>query len=196
MIMNSPSFGKKFYGRDNRDGNRNPDENRVNWHIRVPQVRVIRGEEQLGIMPTDEARRLAQDAGLDLVEIAPQARPPVCRIMDYGRFKYEEKVKKKENAKKQRESQVQLKELRLRPSIAENDTDTKINQAKKFLEEGHRVQFNLQFRGQREMAHKDQGFAVMKRVVEVLGAICIVEKPPKLEGNRIICCLAPLVTKA
>lgn len=191
--MNSPSFGKKFYGgRDNRDVNRrNDDESRINWQIRVPQVRVVKDEEQLGIMSTDAARKLAQDDGLDLVEIVPQARPPVCRIMDYGRFKYEEKIKKKESAKKQRESQVQLKELRLRPGIADHDTDTKINQAKKFLEEGHRVQFNLQFRGQREMSHKDQGFAVMKRVTESLGSICIVEKAPKLEGNRITCCLAP-----
>jgi len=188
-MMNNPNFGNKFFGRDG--GPRREDENRINFQIRVPQVRVIKDEEQLGIMPTDEARRLAQDEGLDLVEIAPQSRPPVCRIMDYGRFKYDEKVKKKESAKKQRESQVQLKELRLRPGIAENDTDTKINQAKKFLEEGHRVQFNLQFKGQREMSHKDQGFAVMKRVTEALGSDCIVEKASKLEGNRITCCLAP-----
>lgn len=186
-MMNNPNFRKKFYSRDGR----REDENRINWQIRVPQVRVVRDEEQLGIMSTDEARRIAQDAGLDLVEIAPTARPPVCRIMDYGRFKYEQKMKKKENEKKQRESQVQLKELRLRPGIAEHDTDTKINQAKKFLEEGCRVQFNLQFRGQREMSHKDQGFAVMKRVVESLGPVCVVEKAPRMEGNRIVCCLAP-----
>lgn len=190
-MMNSPNFGRKFYGGRDGGNRRNEDENRINWQIRVPQVRVVKDEEQLGIMPTDEARRLAQDEGLDLVEIAPQARPPVCRIMDYGRFKYEEKAKKKESAKKQRESQVQLKELRLRPGIAEHDTDTKINQAKKFLEEGSRVQFTLQFRGQREMSHKDQGFSVMKRVTDALEPVCIVEKAPKLEGNRIICYLAP-----
>jgi translation initiation factor IF-3 len=190
-MMNSPNFSKKFYGGRDGGNRRNEDENRINWQIRVPQVRVVRDEEQLGVMPTDEARRLAQDDGLDLVEIAPQARPPVCRIMDYGRFKYDEKVKKKESAKKQRESQVQLKELRLRPGIADHDTDTKINQAKKFLEEGSRVQFTLQFRGQREMSHKDQGFSVMKRVTDALESVCIVEKAPKLEGNRIICYLAP-----
>jgi translation initiation factor IF-3 len=190
--MNSPSLGKKFYGNNNRDEvRRNPDENRINWQIRVSQVRVVKDEKQLGIMSTDAARKIAQDEGLDLVEVAPQARPPVCRIMDYGRFKYEEKLKKKENAKKQRESQVQLKELRLRPGISEHDTDTKINQAKKFLEEGYRVQFKLQFKGQREMAHKDQGFVVMKRVIEVLDSVCVVEKSPKIEGNRITCCLAP-----
>jgi len=84
-----------------------------------------------------------------------------------------------------------LKQLRLRPGIADHDTDTKINQAKKFLEEGCRVQFNLQFKGQREMSHREQGFAVMKKVVETLASVCVVEKAPKMEGNRITCCLAP-----
>jgi translation initiation factor IF-3 len=185
-MMNNPNFNKKF------DRNvRREDENRINWQIRVPQVRVVREEEQLGVMPTDEARRIAQDEGLDLVEIAPTARPPVCRIMDYGRYKYEQQVKKKESARKQRESEIQLKQLRLRPGIADHDTDTKINQAKKFLEEGCRVQFNLQFKGQREMSHREQGFAVMKKVVETLASVCVVEKAPKMEGNRITCCLAP-----
>lgn len=187
-MMNNPNFNKKFYGDRDR---RREDENRINWQIRVPQVRVVQDEKQLGIMPTDEARRLAQDEGLDLVEIAPTARPPVCRIMDYGRYKYEQQVKKKESAKKQRESEIQLKQLRLRPGIADHDTETKINQARKFLDEGCRVQFNLQFRGQREMSHRDQGFAVMNKVVETLGPVCVVEKAPKMEGNRISCIVAP-----
>lgn len=191
-MVNSANFSNARYVSRDRD-NRREGENRTNWQIRVPQVRVVREEEQLGVMPTDEARRIAQDDGLDLVEIAPDARPPVCRIMDYGRFRYEQNVKKKESAKKQRESQVQLKELRLRPGIADNDIETKVNQAKKFLEEGCRVQFNLQFKGQRELAHKDQGFLVMKKVTEALEPVCIVEKAPKSEGNRIICCLAPKI---
>lgn len=194
--MNNPNFGRNYYNRDNRDYRRDyhrDGENRVNWEIRVPNVRVVKEEEQLGIMPTDEARRLAQDEGLDLVEVAPNARPPVCRIMDYGRFKYEQKVKLKEAAKKQRESQTQLKEIRLRPGIADHDTDTKINQAKGFLEEGCRVQFNLQFRGQREMSHKEQGFTVMNKVIASLQEFCSVEKAPKMEGNRITCCLGPKV---
>lgn len=170
---------------------RREDEHRINWNIRVPQVRVVREDEQLGVMPTDQARRLAQDEGLDLVEIVPTAKPPVCRIMDYGRFKYEQQVKKKESARKQRESQVQLKELRLRPGIAAHDAETKMNQAKKFLEEGMRVQFNMQFRGQREMAHRDQGLALMKKLVETLAPVCVVEKSPKQEGNRITCSIAP-----
>ena len=93
---------------------RREDHNRVNWQIKVPQVRVVRDEEQLGVMSTDIARKMAMDEGLDLVEIAPTAKPPVCRIMDFGRFKYEQNLKKKEAAKKQRESQVQIKEIRLR----------------------------------------------------------------------------------
>lgn len=182
--MNKPNFPKKF--------NDEP-QHRVNWHIKCPQVRVVRDDEQLGIMTTDQARKLAQEAGLDLVEIAPQAKPPVCRIMDFGRFKYEQQIKTKEAAKKQRESKIHLKELRLRPSIAEHDTETKINKAKKFIEDGHKVQFSLQFRGQREMAHREQGFAVIAHVIEALKEFANIEKAPKLEGNKIICCLSPKV---
>lgn len=187
MTHNS-NYKRNFYNRDER---RNEGENRINHQIRVPQVRVIKDEQQLGVMSTDAAKKLAFDVGLDLVEVAPEARPPVCRIMDYSRFKFEQKVRKKEAAKKQREGQVQLKELRLRPGIAENDVDTKINQAKKFLEDGCKVQFNLQFRGHRELSHKDQGYAVMNRVVESLKDICVVERTPKMEGNKLICCLSP-----
>ena len=166
---------------------------RINWQIKAYRVRVVREEEQLGIMATDEARKVAQENGLDLVEIAPNANPPVCRIMDFGRFKFEQKIKKKELEKKQRESQIQLKQLRLRPGIADHDTDTKINQARKFLAEGCKVQFNLQFKGQREMSHKDQGFIVIKRVIDSLNSVAVVEKAPRLEGNKITCCLSPKV---
>ena len=133
---------------------RREDQNRVNWQIKVPQVRVVREEEQLGVMPTDQARKLAMDEGLDLVEIAPTAKPPVCRIMDYGRFKYENNLKKKEAAKKQRESQIHIKEIRLRPSIQDHDIETKVNQAKKFLEEGDKVRVAMYLRG-REKAMGD-----------------------------------------
>jgi translation initiation factor IF-3 len=176
---------------DKRYPPRRQDEHRINWNIRVPQVRVIREEEQLGIMPTDHARRLAQDEGLDLVEIVPNSQPPVCRIMDYGRFKYEQQIKKKDAARKQRESAIQLKELRLRPGIADHDVETKINQAKKFLEESMKVQLNLEFKGQRELAHRDRGFAVINKMIESLSGVGAVEKAPKMEGKRIICCLAP-----
>ena len=187
-MTHNPNFKRNFYNRDDR---RNEGENRVNYQIRVPQVRVIKGEQQLGVMSTDQARKLAQEEGMDLVEVAPEARPPVCKIMDYGRFKFEQRLKKKEAQKRQRESQVQLKEIRLRPGIADNDVATKINQAKKFLEDGCKVQFNLQFRGQRELSHKDQGFAVMNKVVETLNELAIVDRMPKMEGNKLICCLSP-----
>lgn len=184
----NPHYGRRF-SRD-RDVRRE-DEHRINYHIRVPQVRVMRGEESLGIMPTDQARRIAMDEGMDLVEIAPTAKPPVCRIMDYGRYKYEQNIKKKEAAKKQREAQSHLKEIRLRPGIADHDTDTKIAQAKKFLEEGNKVQFNLLFRGRRELSHKEQGFRVMQRVVDALAELSTVDKAPVMEGNRIVCSFAP-----
>jgi len=179
---------KKNQRFDRRDDQ--PQGPRINWQIRFPQVRVVREEEQLGVMTPDEARKIAQEDGLDLVEIAPQARPPVCRIMDYGKFKYEQKVKEKDKARKQRECVVQFKELRLSMNIAEHDVETKINQAKKFLEEGSKVQFNLKFSG-RQNAHRDQGFEVVNRIVESLKDLANIEKAPKLEGNRILCCLGP-----
>lgn len=179
---------KKSYGYDN---NKDKNEHRINWQIKVPQVRVIKENEQLGVMSTDQARKLAQETGLDLVEVSPESKPPVCRIMDYNKFKYEMKIKQKEQAKKQRESVVQLKELRLRPMIAEHDVDTKINHAIKFLEEGNKVQFTLQFKGQREMAHKEQGFAVMNKIVTILSEHGELDKSPKLDGNKIMCSFNP-----
>jgi translation initiation factor IF-3 len=187
-MMNNPNFGKRP-SRDSRQEN----EHRINWQIRVPQVRVVREEEQLGVMSTDHARRLAEEEGLDLVEIAATAKPPVCRIMDYGRYRYEQNIKKKEGAKKQRESQVQMKEIRLRPLIADHDTETKINQAKKFLSDGCKVQFNLQFKGRRELSHKEQGFVVMHKVMESLQQAGVCEKRPTMEGNRIVCFFTPKV---
>lgn len=169
---------------------RQDQEPRVNWAIRIPQIRVIKDEEQLGVMTPDAARKIAQELGLDLVEVAPQARPPVCRIMDYGKFKYEQKLKEKEKARKQRESQVQFKELRLSATIDKHDIEMKINQAKKFLKEGNKVRFNLKFSG-RQLAHKDQGFEVVNNIVESLKDLADVEKTPKMEGNRILCCLGP-----
>lgn len=171
--------------------NRREDQNRVNWQIRVPQVRVVQEEEQLGVMSTDQARKLAVDQGLDLVEIAPTAKPPVCRIMDYGRFKYEQNIKKKEAAKKQRESQIQVKEIRLRSAIQDHDIETKLNQAKKFLEEKCKVQFNLIFKGFRELNNKEQGYAVMRKIVEQIEPLAIIEKAPVMEGNRISCLISP-----
>lgn len=193
MIMKNPNFDKKFFGGNRENQSRREDEPRINWQIRVPQVRVIKEETQLGVMATEAARRMAQDEGLDLVEIVPTARPPVCKIMNYGRYKYEQNCKKREAAKKQRESQVQIKEIRLRPNIGDHDITTKINQAKGFLSDNCKVQFNLQFRGQRELSHKEQGFGVINKIVEALSIDGTIDKAPKMEGNRIVCCFSPKV---
>jgi translation initiation factor IF-3 len=181
-------FGKKYFG---KQFPKREEEHRINRNIRTAQVRVIMGEEQLGVIATDRALKIAQDNNLDLVEVAPEARPPVCKIMDYSKFKYEQKIKKKEAVKKQRESKVDLKELRLRPGIQDNDIETKVNQAKKFIEDGDKVQFNLRFKGAREMCHKEQGFEVMHKIIQSLSEISDVEKEPKLDGNKIICILTP-----
>lgn len=181
-------FKKNYRSDHERDREREP---RINWQIRIPQIRVIKDEEQLGIMSPDEARKIAQELELDLVEIVPTARPPVCRIMDYGKYKYEKKMKEKEQARKQREAATELKELRLSMGIAEHDIETKINQAKRFIADGNKVQFNLKLHGHREMTHKDQAFVVINRIVESLKDLANIEKSPKMEGNRIICCLGP-----
>ncbi len=174
---------KKDQGREQRT--------RINYQIRVPKVRVVQGEEQLGVMPTAQALKIAQDAELDLVEIAPQAAPPVCRIMDFGKYQFELKQKEKEQKRKQKEAQVEIKELRLRPVTGDHDAEVKSNHARKFLEDGKKVQFNMMFKGRREMCHKDQGFEVMKKILEDLASVCEVERPPKMEGNRLTCRLTP-----
>lgn len=164
----------------------------VNRQIRSRQVRVILEERQLGVFPFEKALKMAQDANLDLVEVSPCINgTSVCRITDYGKFKYEKQLKKKEHLKKQRTSQSQLKELRLRPVIGKHDMEVKVSQAKRFLEDNMKVQFNVVFRGQREMAHKDQGFSVIKQILQSLSEVSIVDRNPKLEGNCITCILSP-----
>ena len=163
---------------------------RVNFQIRVPNVRVVQDGKQLGVMPTDKARLLAQDAGLDLVEVAPQAQPPVCHIIEYDKYRYMQKQKEKEQARKQKESAQELKELRLRPGIQDHDIETKANTARKFLEEGKKVQLNLQFKN-REITHKDEGFKVMDKIIKSLVDVATVERQPKMEGFKLICRLEP-----
>lgn len=165
---------------------------RLNFLIKAPSVRVVQNGKQLGIMPINQARQIAEEAGLDLVEIVPNAKPPVCEIKDYNKWKYEEKIREKENERKQRESQIHLKEIRLRPTIANADVETKIKQAKGFLEDGMNVQFNLQFKGQRELSHKEQGFIVINKIIADLEKLGTPERSPKFEGNRIICKLIPV----
>ena len=162
---------------------------RVNRQIRVPEVFLISADgEQIGPTPTDEARRAADEAGLDLVEVAPNARPPVCRILDYGKFKYAQKKKDKGGTKRSKAHST-LKELRVRPAIDKHDLEYRLVQGRKFLEEGHKVQVVCIFRG-RQRAHPEMGHKVMKIVSEDLGDIAKVEAVPRMNGPRMTMLLA------
>jgi translation initiation factor IF-3 len=168
---------------------RRPEQGlRINHRIRVPEVRVIADEEQLGVMPTHEALRLAEEKGLDLVEISPRAFPPVCRIMDYGKYKYEE-AKKKQQARK-RASTVETKEIKFRPKTEEHDMAFKVKHVRRFLEGGNKVRLAVVFRG-REITHPQTGMAVLNRVVEMCSDIAAVEATPNMEGRRMIMVIAP-----
>jgi translation initiation factor IF-3 len=161
-------------------------QNRVNEQIRISPVRVIseRGE-QLGIMPTAEAMERARESELDLVEVAPNEKPPVCRIMDFGKYKYEKKKRAGHGA-----HQVKTKEIRLRPKTGEHDIDFKVKRAKKFLQHKDKVQVTVIFRG-REMAHIEEGRRVMNEVIEELLEFGKVESPPAQHSRRMICTIAP-----
>ncbi len=162
-----------------------PDEDkvRVNRAIRIAEVRVVNEDgQQLGIMPTDAALDIAHRVGLDLVEIAPTARPPVCKIMDYGRYKYE--AKKKAAASKKTQHQSQLKEIKFRPRIDENDLNTKMNQARKFLIEGDKVKCTVMFRG-REIVHAHVGHQLLKNVELRLADIATAEGRAMMEGRTL-----------
>ena len=157
---------------------------RINHQIRARQVRLVGDAgEQLGIMETREAQAIALTKGLDLVEVAPDGVPPVCRIMNYGKFKYSQRKRDKEAAKKQRV--IKVKEIKIRPKIDEHDYQTKLRQAWGFLDHGDKVKVTLVFRG-REMSHKDLGRMLMDRVVQDLSEIAEPDSPPKDEGMVII----------
>lgn len=152
------------------------------------QVRCIDDEgKQLGVIETADAIAMAIKKGLDLVEIAPDQRPPVARILDFGKYKYE--LKKKEQASKKKQHQMQVKEVRVRPKIAEHDVQVKVRKAKAFLENGDKVQVNCLFRG-REMAHKDVAHRVLMHVYELLEDIAKIERQPHMDGRRMIMMLA------
>lgn len=155
----------------------------INEQIRDREIRLI-GEdgEQLGIMSAREAMKIAQEAELDLVKIAPAAKPPVCKIIDYGKYKYEQARKEKEAKKKQKT--VEVKEVRLSPNIDTNDLNTKINNAKKFISKGNKVKVTLRFRG-REMAHMASSRHVLDDFAELLADVATVEKAPKIEGRSM-----------
>ena len=160
----------------------------INEQIRDKEIRLI-GEngEQLGIMSARDAMKLAEEAELDLVKIAPTAKPPVCKIIDYGKYRYELARKEKEARKKQKV--VEIKEIRLSPNIDSNDLNTKMNAAKKFLSKGDKVKITLRFRG-REMAHMNASKHILDDFAASLGEIAVVEKAPKVEGRSISMVLA------
>ena len=160
----------------------------INGQIRDKEVRVIgENNEQLGIMSAQEAQKLADEAGLDLVKIAPTAKPPVCRIVDYGKFKYEQTRREKEAKKKQKT--IEIKEIRMSPNIDTNDLNTKIAAARKFLAKGDRVKVTLRFRG-REMAHMNSSKYILDDFAEALSEVAVVEKPAKVEGRALTMFLA------
>lgn len=165
----------------------------INEQIRDKEVRVIgENNEQLGVMSSKDAQALADEAGLDLVKVAPTAVPPVCRIVDYGKFKYEQLRKEKENKKKQH--QVETKEIRLSPNIDTNDINTKVSAARKFLEKGNKVKVTLRFRG-REMAHMQTSKHILDDIAASMEDVAVVEKAPKIEGRSISMVLAEKKTK-
>jgi len=156
----------------------------INEQIRDKEVRVIgEGGEQLGVMTPAEAMQIAKDANVDLVKIVPGAAPPVCKIVDYGKYKYELARKDKEAKKKQKV--IDLKEVRLSPNIEENDLNTKMSAARKFLEKGNKVKVTLRFRG-REMAHMDQSRHILTDFAQKLSDIAVIDKLPKLEGRSMM----------
>ncbi|QJW94860.1 translation initiation factor IF-3 [Frigoriglobus tundricola] len=158
----------------------------MNEAIRITPIRLIGAEgEPLGIVPTAQAMEMAREAGLDLVEVADKERPPVCKIMDYGKFKYAQSKKTH-----QKTHQQKLKEIRVRPKTGDHDIQTKINQARQFLEHNDKVQVNVLFRG-REMQHIEEGQRVMNQVLEALVNDCKLEMPAKMEGKRMVALLAP-----
>lgn len=146
----------------------------------------------LGVMQTRDAQRLADQQGFDLVEVSPNAEPPVCKIMDYGKFRYEESIKRKEARKNQKTTLI--KEVKFHASVDVNDLGHKLRQMKEFLEEGHKVKVTLQYRG-RENAHKELGMEVVQRVIQECSSFSVIEQPPKLLGRQLGCLLAPRPVK-
>lgn len=165
------------------------EQQQVNEAIRAREVRLIGADgEQLGIQPLREALRMAGEQNLDLVNVAPQAKPPVCRIMDYGKYRYEQSKREKEARRNQKI--VQLKEVRLSPSIEDHDVKTKLKNVVKFLEQGDKVKLSIRFRG-REITHQELGRRVLVRMAQEVKEISEIERQPKLEGRQMIMILTP-----
>jgi len=172
---------------DRRPPDRDPT--RINERIRVPKVRLIGSDgEQVGVLDTDEARRIAREADLDLVEVAPDSRPPVCRLLDYSKYKYEQEQKAKQARKHQQ--QVNVREIKLRPKIADHDYETKKGHVLRFLKKRDKVKVTIMFRG-REQAHPERGRALLERLFGDLGEMATVEQAPQQEGRNMHMVLAP-----
>jgi translation initiation factor IF-3 len=167
-----------------------PDKrNRKNQEIRVPKVRVIGSDgEMVGVLTRDEALELAQEEGLDLVEIQPHGDPPVCRIMDFGKYIFD--LQKKANAAKKKQKQVEIKEIKFRPVTDEGDYQIKLRNMRRFLEEGDKIKVNIRFRG-REMRHQELGRQMADRIELDLGEEIVIESRPRLEGRQMVMMIAP-----
>lgn len=165
-------------------------EPRLNEAIRVKECRLIAYDgSQLGIYPIEQAQRIADNEGYDLVEIAPQAQPPVCRIMDYGKFKYDQAIKAKQARKNQ--SKIETKEMKFRPKIDIGDYTTKKKHVMRFLAAGSKVKITIMFRG-REMSHPEQGLSILERLADDLEDVAVIENQPKMEGRNMHMLIAPL----
>ncbi|WP_373510913.1 translation initiation factor IF-3 [Thiocapsa sp.] len=166
-----------------------PKRNRVNKEINVPEVRLIGADgNQVGVVNTREALEMATEAGLDLVEIVPTSEPPVCRLMDFGRFLFDQKKKKNEAKKKQK--QVQIKEVKFRPGTDEGDYQVKLRSLMRFLNEGDKGKVTMRFRG-REHAHRELGLELLKRIENDLASVSIVEQQAQMEGRQMVMVLGP-----
>ncbi len=187
--MKSGGGGGSFNKGGGRDRRPEKDGLRVNREIRAPQIRVIDNDGvMLGVMTVPDALRLAEDKGLDLIEIAPTAQPPTCKIMDYGKYKYENK--KKAAAARKKQVIVVVKELQLRPRTDQHDIEVKMKHARRFILEGDKVKVSLRFVG-RETAHQELGLDVMKKFAASLSDLAVLESPPRLEGKQMFMMLAP-----
>jgi translation initiation factor IF-3 len=179
---------------DNRDRDRGNTGPRINHRIRVPQVRVVSNEgEMLGVLETSDALRRAREAGLDLVEVNPKAFPPVCKIMDFGKFKYEEK--KRQGEARKRQALIELKEIKIRPKTDDHDIDFKLRHIERFLEEGNKVKITCRFRG-REITHPEMAMRQLQLLVERTREIAMVEVEPRMEGRTMTLILAPSTKNA
>jgi len=169
--------------------NRIVKEADINWDIRAPEVRVIDADgKQVGILPLKEAMKIAEEKGLDLVEVAPNSQPPVCRVMNYGKYKYQQNKRIQEARKHQ--TVIHVKEVKVRPRTEEHDFQFKLRHVKRFLDEGNKVKISILFRG-REIAHPEFGKEMLNRFVEGVKDLTVIEQAPRLEGRNMVMILAP-----